>query len=62
MGNNLTRRNFLAGSAAAAALAGLAGCSTGSTPSTDDAANKKGNGYTETATDYGYTIVDNGDG
>lgn len=62
MGNNLTRRNFLAGSAAAAALAGLAGCSTGSTPSTDNAANKKGNGYTETATDYGYTIVDNGDG
>lgn len=63
MGNNLTRRNFLAGSAAAAALAGLAGCSSGGTAtSTDDAANKKGNGYTETATDYGYTIVDNGDG
>ncbi len=28
MGNNLTRKNFLAGSAAAAALAGLAACST----------------------------------
>ena len=38
MGNNLTRRNFLAGSAAAAALAGLAGCSTGGTAATDAAA------------------------
>jgi len=40
MQSNLTRRNFLAGSAAAAALAGLAGCSTGGSASTDDAANK----------------------
>ncbi len=38
MGNNLTRRNFLAGSAAAAALAGLAGCSTGGDATATDAA------------------------
>jgi beta-glucosidase len=38
MQNNLTRRNFLAGSAAAAVLAGLAGCSTGGTAATDAAA------------------------
>lgn len=62
MQNNLTRRNFLAGSAAAAVLAGLAGCSTGGTAASTDSAEKKGSGYTETATDDGYTIVDNGDG
>lgn len=62
MQNNLTRRNFLAGSAAAAVLAGLAGCSTGGTAASTDSTEKKGSGYTETATDDGYTIVDNGDG
>jgi beta-glucosidase len=62
MQNNLTRRNFLAGSAAAAVLAGLAGCSTGGTATSTDSANKKGNGYTESTTDDGYTVVDNGDG
>ena len=35
---NVTRRNFLAGSAAAAAIAGLAGCSTGDATGEKDAA------------------------
>ena len=35
---NVTRRNFLAGSAAAAALAGLAGCSAGGAAGEKDAA------------------------
>ena len=53
--SNISRRNFLAGAAVTAGLLGLVGCSGTDAP-------KKGNGYTETATDFGYTVVDNGDG
>ncbi|WP_077598535.1 glycoside hydrolase family 3 N-terminal domain-containing protein [Olsenella urininfantis] len=51
--SNLSRRSFIAGSAITAGLLGLAGCSS-------DPKKRKGKGFTETATDFGYTIVDNG--
>jgi beta-glucosidase len=61
MGNNLTRRNFVLGSAAAAIVAGLAAC--GGTEQQDTSSvPQKGNGYTESQTEDGWTLVDNGDG
>lgn len=59
---NVSRRSFVAGSAITAGLVGvgaLAGC--GNTAASDSSSSK-GSGYTETATENGYTIVDNGDG
>lgn len=55
---NVSRRDFVAGSAATAGLVALAGCSN----SSEGGSASTGAGYTETATENGYTIVDNGDG
>lgn len=53
--SNVTRRSFLGAAAVTAGLVGLAGCD--QKPAGSDAP-AKGSGYTETATDYGYTIVE----
>ena len=56
---NISRRGLFAGAAVTAGLLGLTACEQGggdtATPST-------GSGYTETETEAGYTLVDNGDG
>lgn len=54
MKTSITRRSFLGASAVAAGLMGLAGCD----QQADEGGAAKGSGYTETATDYGYTIVE----
>ncbi|ADK68813.1 glycoside hydrolase family 3 domain protein [Olsenella uli DSM 7084] len=58
MSKKLTRRSFLVGSAAAAVVAGLSACS----GSGNSAPYPRGNGYTETTTEDGYNVVDNGRG
>ena len=54
----VSRRNFLPASAVTAALLGLAGCNNASEAPKAEETPSKGNGYTETATDFGYTLVD----
>lgn len=51
---NITRRGFLAGSAVTAGLLGLAGCEAAG----QGGGTTQGAGYTETATDFGYTVVE----
>ena len=70
MSKNVTRRNFLAGSAAAATVAGLAACSSDTTSDdtteeeeTEDTTEEESTAsYTVTETDYGYNIVEQEDG
>ena len=54
--HKITRRGFFAGTALTAGLLGLTGCQQGAEAPTT------GSGYTETETEAGYVIVDNGDG
>lgn len=56
MRSTLTRRSFLGAAAVSAGLMGLAGCSNMG----GDPTKRKGKGFTESATDFGYTVVDNG--
>ncbi len=62
---NITRRGMLVGSAVTAGLLGLTACSQETDESDDTSADSSSSsdaGYTETETDAGYIIVDNGDG
>ena len=62
MARKITRRGFVAASAVAAGLAGLAGCGNTATETPAESTETKGSGYTETKTDDGWMLVDNGDG
>lgn len=63
MARRITRRGFVAASAVAAGLAGLVACgNTATEPAGTDNTSAKGSGYTETKTEDGWTLVDNGDG
>ena len=56
---NITRRGFFAGTAVTAGLLGLTACQTGTT--SEEPAEEQpssGAGYTETETEFGYTIVE----
>ena len=52
----ITRRGFFAGAAVTAGLLGLAACDNGAAE--PEAAPTTGSGYTETETEFGYTIVE----
>lgn len=57
---SISRRGFFAGTAVTAGLLGLAACE--GTSQTTEEQPASGSGYTETETEFGYTLVDNGDG
>lgn len=58
--DSITRRGFFAGAAVTAGLLGLTACESATT-TTDEPAEEQpssGAGYTETETEFGYTIVE----
>lgn len=55
---SISRRGFFAGTAVTAGLLGLAACQTGTTEEPAEEQSSSGAGYTETETEFGYTIVE----